>query len=90
MYGRLKDLVGRKFSDPIAQAYRSKFQNSMVAEVRRGSVAFRHDEPLFPGGFAVFSVEELIAHVLSHAKKQAEVHGEESVDGAVITVRIIF
>jgi len=34
----------------------------------------------------IYSVEELMGMVLAHAKDQAEIAGEEPVDGAVITV----
>ncbi len=47
----------------------------------------RHVDPVM--GETIFPVEELIAMVLSHAKKQAEEFGKENVGGAVITVSLV-
>ena len=78
-YPALKSLLGKHFSDPVAVAYRSTFPNSMVNLTESGKIGFQD-------GDIVYTVEELVAFLLSHAKQQAIKHGNEDVSGAVITV----
>ncbi|KAJ3300235.1 Hypoxia up-regulated protein 1 [Borealophlyctis nickersoniae] len=80
-YPSLKNLLGKLYDDPHAAEYRATFQNTMVKDPKRGTIAFRHDEN------TMYTVEELVAFQLAHAKQQATVYGEgEAVTGAVITV----
>ena len=53
----------------------------MIKNETRGTVAFSV-------GDETFSIEELVAMQLAHARRQAEKYGEEKVFGAVITVSI--
>lgn len=81
MYGKLKDLLGRSFDDPIAVDYRQQHDNDMVAEIKRGSCAFTSQ-----GSATVYTVEELVANILAHAKQQCEAFVGEPVRDTVITV----
>ncbi|KAJ3388052.1 Hypoxia up-regulated protein 1 [Entophlyctis sp. JEL0112] len=75
----IKNLLGLPFGDPIAADYRDTYASAMVAEPVRSTCAFIT-------GNATYTVEELLAMQLAHAKRQAEIAGGESVSGAVITV----
>ncbi|KAI8915453.1 Hsp70 protein-domain-containing protein [Powellomyces hirtus] len=79
-YPALKNLLGKLYDDPIAEAYRATYTNTMVRDPVRGTCAFKFNET------TTFSVEELVAMQLAYAKKQAEVAGQEFVAGAVLTV----
>ncbi|KAI9009821.1 Hsp70 protein-domain-containing protein [Gaertneriomyces semiglobifer] len=79
-YRALKNLLGKRYDDPIAEEYRNAFGNAMVEIPGRGTIGFKSNED------TIYTVEELVAMQLAHAKSQAEVHGGEKVTGAVITV----
>jgi len=53
----------------------------MIEDPKRKTCVFQQNET------SNFSVEELVAYQLSHAKSQAEKYGNDPVNGAVITVR---
>jgi hypoxia up-regulated 1 len=71
--------LGKFYDDPIAQEYRNTYSNGMFKNASRNSIAFNVDK-------SAFSLEELVAMQLKHAKDQAEIYGQENVYGAVITV----
>lgn len=77
-YGQLKNLIGKKFTDPSVKEYISA--TSLEASRDRGTVVFNHDEK------DQFTVEELVAMLLKHCRQQAETYGGVKVSGAVITV----
>ena len=76
-YGQLKNLLGKGFNDPAVLAYDPS--NPRTAS-DRGTVVFQHDES------ETYTVEELVAMLLKHCKKQAEDYSGAKVSGAVITV----
>ncbi len=78
-YPALKNLLGKTFDHALAKEYRSVYHNNMIKNETRGTVAFTV-------GDDTFSIEELIAMQLAHARRQAEKYGDEKVFGAVITV----
>ncbi|KAI8896368.1 Hsp70 protein-domain-containing protein [Globomyces pollinis-pini] len=51
-----------------------------MVKTSRGTTAFKHSDN------QVYELEELVAYLLAHAKKQAENYAEVNVSGAVITV----
>ncbi|KAJ3200433.1 hypothetical protein HDU82_008925, partial [Entophlyctis luteolus] len=67
----IKNLLGLPFGDPIAADYRDTYASAMVAEPVRSTCAFIT-------GNATYTVEELLAMQLAHAKRQAEIAGGES------------
>ncbi|ORY30085.1 actin-like ATPase domain-containing protein [Rhizoclosmatium globosum] len=79
-YPFVKNLIGLQYNDPIAVEYRSWYSNNMVPEPLRNTCAFKLS------GDVVYTVEEILAMQLAHAKRQAEISGGESISGAVITV----
>lgn len=79
-YGKLKDLLGRKYEDKQAESYRQSTDNDMIMHPERNTCAFK-------SGGEVFAVEELVANILAHAKQQCEAFvGGEQIKDAVITV----
>jgi hypoxia up-regulated 1 len=73
-------LLGRLYGDPIAEEYRKTYDNTMVKDDVRATCTFEHDKS------STYSVEELVAMQLSHAKQQAEIYANEPIKDAVITV----
>ncbi|KAJ3071597.1 Hypoxia up-regulated protein 1 [Podochytrium sp. JEL0797] len=86
-YPFIKNLIGARYNDPIAVEYRATYNNHMVPEPLRNTCAFEiaNDEAA-----VVYTVEELLAMQLAHAKRQAEISGGEGISGAVITVPAYF
>ncbi|KAI9363372.1 Hsp70 protein-domain-containing protein [Zopfochytrium polystomum] len=84
-FPNIKKLIGQPFDSPAASQYRALFANNMIEVPDRGTCAFRL-------GYtdSEFSLEELLAMQLAHAKQQAEIFGNEDVSGAVITVPAFF
>lgn len=80
-FGKLKNLVGRKFSDALAQEYRDGNSNEMVASAR-GLCAFKNSQ----NASQVYTVEELIAMQFANARKNVEQFAEEVVKDVVFTV----
>lgn len=66
--------------DVHSNAYQSIFPNKIIPDQIRGTVTFQHNET------TVFSVEELLAMQLSHAKELAENTAQEAIKDVVITV----
>ncbi|KAJ3257260.1 hypothetical protein HK103_004814 [Boothiomyces macroporosus] len=77
-FGGLKSLMGKLYNDQGPNDYRKIFDNIMV-ESDRGTVAFKQ-------GDETLQVEQLVAYLFAHAKRQAEKYAEITVSGAVITV----
>lgn len=70
-------MLGKGFDDPAVVAYDSSNPRTTSD---RGTVVFQHDQS------EVYTVEELVAMLLKHCKKQAEDYSGVKVSGAVITV----
>lgn len=81
-YSGLKSLLGKLYDDELVNEFRSTFGNTPIKS-ERGTVAFTHDEDI------QYELEELVAYLFVHAKKQAENYADVTVTGAVITVIII-
>ncbi|PON77626.1 Heat shock protein 70 family [Trema orientale] len=80
VYSQIRDLIGKPFS------YTKRFLDSLylpfnIVEDSRGTASFKVDDNV--GGF---SVEELLAMILSYAANLAEFHSKVPVKDAVITV----
>jgi len=83
-YTHLLDLVGKKVDNPIVDLYKARFPHHKIQESERGTVEFK----LASG--EVYSVEELLGMIFSHAKKQAEDFTDQKVKDSVITVPVYF
>ncbi|CAG8529838.1 6183_t:CDS:10 [Diversispora eburnea] len=79
-YFSLKKIIGRLADDVYSKEYQSIFPNKIMSDPIRGTVTFQHNET------NVFSVEELLAMQLSHAKELAEITAHETIKDVVITV----
>ncbi|CAG8574514.1 8554_t:CDS:10 [Cetraspora pellucida] len=79
-YFSLKQIIGRLADDKYAQAYQSVFPNKIIPDPLRGTILFQHNET------TVFSIEELLAMQLSHARELAETTAQETIKDVVITV----
>ncbi|KAI8619321.1 Hsp70 protein-domain-containing protein [Chytriomyces sp. MP71] len=77
----IKNLLGVQFDDPLAVEYRNTFSNNLIEDPARNTCAFKVSQD-----GSIFTVEEVLAMQLAHAKRQAEISGGEPVSGAVITV----
>ncbi|ORX91737.1 HSP70-domain-containing protein [Basidiobolus meristosporus CBS 931.73] len=73
-YPALKNLVGRLYDDDICQNYHPV----------RGTASFKHDDG------SLYSVEELIAMQLRHAKELAEDTAQEKIKDTILTVPPFF
>ncbi|KAJ1535719.1 Chitin synthase, class 2, partial [Nowakowskiella sp. JEL0078] len=78
-FSALKNLLGKEHSDKVVSEYIDSFSNLLLKDEDRGTVAFNVNQ-------TIYSVEELVAMQLAHAKRQAELSGNEKIHGAVITV----
>ncbi|KAL7748821.1 lumenal Hsp70 protein [Sorochytrium milnesiophthora] len=85
-YPNLKSLLGRLYADDEhALQYRKLYgASNMISHPQRGTVAFQHSDDL------VFTVEELVAMQLQHAREQAEAAANEPCKEAVITIPPFF
>ncbi|CAG8539513.1 9442_t:CDS:10 [Ambispora leptoticha] len=79
----LKRVLGRSFDDKYANEYRSIYPNEMLRDPSRNTISFKVNND-------VYSVEELVAMQLAHAKEQAEATAQESLRDAIITVPPFF
>lgn len=77
-FGGLKVLLGKKVDDDLVKEYLSVSSLDIIPS-ERGTVAFKHLEQKL-------ELEEVVAMLLAHAKKQAEDYAGIKVTGAVITV----
>ncbi|KAJ3363550.1 lumenal Hsp70 protein [Allomyces javanicus] len=82
-YPHLKALLGKTIDDPAVAAYRAAWQRSnddlVALDSQRKTVAFR-------SGDQTWSVEELIAMQLAHAKQQAETWAKRNLTETVLTI----
>lgn len=84
-YFFLLDLLGKKVEHPQVQMFLERFPHYEIkAHPERGTVMFQHDEN------TVYTVEELIAMILEHAKSIAESYTEQKIKDAVVTVPVYF
>ena len=84
-YMNFLDLMGKSVDHEIVKAFSRKFPYyTIVACSERDTVCFKHDEE------TTYSVEELVAMMLSHAKSMAEAFTEQKVKDAVITTPVFF
>ena len=84
-YAFLLDLLGKPFEHPQVQRFRERFpQYEMLSHPERGTVMFRHSEDI------VYTVEELVAMILEHAKSVGEHYTEQKIKDAVVTVPAYF
>jgi hypoxia up-regulated 1 len=78
-YSNLKSLLGKEFTSVNTKEYLSRFTNDLLVS-ERNTVLFKYDDE------TNFSVEELVANLLAHCRRQAEKYAAITVSGAVITV----
>jgi hypoxia up-regulated 1 len=73
----MKSLLGKAFDDPAVKSFNSSL-NLIPSSL--GTVAFQLEDT------SKWELEEIVAMLLAHAKKQAENYSGIKVSGAVITV----
>jgi hypoxia up-regulated 1 len=78
-FPNLKSLLGKLIDDDVVKEYKATFGNIVVPATSSNTVAFEVEGD-------VYRLEELVAMMLKHARRQAEQYGETKVTGAVITV----
>merc|ERR1712198_562800 len=84
-YFYLLDLLGKKVDNPIVDLYKKRFPYyNIEADPDRGTVVFRHNDG------ETYSVEELVAQLLAHAKEMAAAHTDQRIKDCVITVPPFF
>lgn len=81
----LLDLLGKKIDNPIVELYKKRFPYfNIEADPDRRTVVFRYDEK------TAYSVEELVAQLLSYARETAEEHTDQKIKDCVLTVPPFF
>jgi len=84
-YMNFLDLLGKSVNHELVKEFSRKFPYySIIACPERDAVCFKHDEE------TIYSVEELVAMILSHAKTIAESFTNQKVKDAVITTPVFF
>lgn len=83
-FSHLLDLLGKTIDNPIVQLYTKRFPHHKLESTERGTVQFRTSED------QLYSVEELLAQIFSHAKGQAENYAEQKIKDVVVTVPVYF
>ncbi|KAJ3414859.1 Hypoxia up-regulated protein 1 [Chytridiales sp. JEL 0842] len=83
-YPAVKGLIGQPFDADSVKTYTSVFSNGLVKDAKRGTPTFTLSDDV------TYTVEEVLAMQLAHAKRQAEISGSEAVTGAVLTVPAFF
>lgn len=84
-YMNFLDLLGKKTDHELVQSFLKKFPYyTIVPCPDRNTVCFKHDEE------TTYSVEELVAMILTHAKIIAESFTNQKVKDAVITTPVYF
>jgi len=73
------DLLGKNLSHPAVQDYLKRFPHVQLAEGERGGVVVTLEKQ-------PYSIEELVAQMLQHARGMAEDYTGQRVGGAVVTV----
>ncbi|KAH8293353.1 hypothetical protein KR018_010903 [Drosophila ironensis] len=80
-YGYLLDLLGKTIDNPIVDLYRKRFPYyDIVGDPERNTVVFRKSDT------EEFSVEELVAQMLTKAKQFAQESAQQPVAQCVLTV----
>ncbi len=84
-YAFLLDLLGKPFAHPQVKRYQERFPYyELKAHPDRGTVVFKHDED------TAYSVEELVAMILEHAREIGEDYTEQKIKDVVLTVPVYF
>ncbi|KAK7068456.1 Hypoxia up-regulated protein 1 [Halocaridina rubra] len=84
-YVYLLDLLGKKVDNPIVGLFSKRFPYyNIEADPERGTVLFRYDDE------TVYSVEELMAQLLSYARDIAAGHTNQKIKDCVLTVPPFF
>lgn len=83
-FSHLLDLLGKTLDNPIVQLYIKRFPHHKLESTERGTVQFRTSED------ELYSVEELLAQIFSHAKGQAESYADQKIKDVVVTVPVYF
>ena len=84
-YMNFLDLLGKKIDHELVQDFSKRFPHYTILPcVGRDTVCFKHDEE------TTYSVEELVAMILSHAKTISESFTGQKVKDAVITTPAFF
>ena len=84
-YINFLDLLGKKIDHALVKDFSRKFPYyTLVPCPERDTVCFKHDEE------TTYSVEELVAMMLAHAKSIAEAFTNQKVKDAVITTPVFF
>ncbi len=84
-YAYLLDLLGKQYDHPQVKRYQERFPYyEMKPHHERGTVVFQHDEE------TVYTVEELMAMILEHAKSIGETYTEQKIKDVVLTVPVYF
>lgn len=83
-FSHLLDLVGKTVDNPMVKFYTDRFPHHKIEATERGTVQFRTSEDI------VYTIEELLAMIFSHAKNQAEVYAEQKIKDVVVTVPVYF
>ncbi|KAF6212275.1 hypothetical protein GE061_012797 [Apolygus lucorum] len=79
-YMYLLDLLGKQVDNPVVQAYMKRFPHyNIVPDPERGTVVFQHDEE------TQFSVEELVAMMITKAREMAVLSANQPINEVVIT-----
>ncbi|XP_076043824.1 hypoxia up-regulated Grp170 co-chaperone protein isoform X2 [Oratosquilla oratoria] len=84
-YFYLLDLLGKTVDNPIVEVYKKRFPYyNIEGDPDRNTVVFVHDEE------TKFTVEELVAQILTNAKEEAMGHTGQRIKDVVITVPAFF
>lgn len=79
------DLLGKSIDNPMVELYKKRFPYYNIEAVPgRDTISFRLDEE------TTYTVEELMAQILSYAKDMASAHTDQRIKDAVITVPPFF
>ncbi|CAJ0585594.1 unnamed protein product, partial [Mesorhabditis spiculigera] len=84
VYGNLIDLVAKELDHPLVQQYLADYPHlKLVAHANRSTVAV-------PFGEETYSIESVLAMILSNARDATEAFADQSVKDAVISVPVFF
>ncbi|XP_026477005.1 hypoxia up-regulated protein 1-like [Ctenocephalides felis] len=80
-YAYLLDLLGKSIDHPVVKLYQKRFPYYKIeADPVRNTVVFRHDDD------TTYSVEELVAQLLSKAREMAQISTGQIITECVLTV----
>jgi len=83
-FTHLIDLLGKNIDNPMVELYKNRFSHHKLEATDRGTVQFRTSDD------DLYSVEELMAMIFSHARFQAETYAEQKIKDVVVTVPVYF